>query len=432
MGGFTNGFVGVGGHDAKYEAKIVALLCVTFGVLGLDRNLLAPLFPAIMADLHLNYAHQGALAGALALAWGISAALLGGLSDKVGRRKVIIPAIIGFSIFSGLAGLANGFIVLLLLRILMGFTEGGYTPVAIASTVEASSKKRKGLNLGIQQSSFALIGMALGPIIATQLLLVVTWRWVFLISVIPGIICAIVCHKLLLESKDIKRSDESAVQAADVLEKRPWSDVFKYRNVVLNMVALLGIMTYFFTLIAMTSTYLTDFIQYDMQTMGFVFSGMGIGGTIGVILVPAISDKIGRKFALNISFAVAIICMLLYIPQGVGANPVVMWFLLFGMGGAAFGCLMMNTAVIPTESVPPALMASASGLTIAVGECFGGGIGPIMAGQIAERVGLHAINYLMLGGMIFGVVVCLFMRETAPIKTGKLYIAERLGKGIEN
>ena len=423
MGGIINGAVKTG-HDTKYEVKVVILLCLTFGVLGLDRNLLGPLFPSIMQDLHLNYAHQGALAGALALAWGISAALLGGLSDKVGRRKVIIPAIIGFSVFSGLSGLANGFILLLLIRILMGFTEGGYTPVAIASTVEASHTKRKGLNLGIQQSSFALIGMALGPIIATQLLRVVEWRHVFLISLVPGIACAIVCARVLKESKDISRGEESAVKAADLVEKRPWTDVFKYRNVILNMVALLGIMSFFFTMMAMTSTYLTDFIQYDMQTMGFVFSGMGIGGTVGVILIPALSDRIGRKPALFISFAIALICLLVFMPFGPGANPVALWFLLFGMGGAGYGCLMMNTAVIPTESVPPGLMASASGLTIAVGECFGGGIGPIMAGQIAERAGLHAINYLMVGGVIFGIIVCLFMKETAPIKTGKLNIAE--------
>jgi len=421
MSGLTNGFVG---HDVKYEVKVVILLCLTFGVLGLDRNLLGPLFPSIMGDLHLNYAHQGALAGALALAWGVSAAFLGGLSDKVGRRKVIIPAIIGFSVFSGLAGLANGFIVLLLLRILMGFTEGGYTPVAIASTVEASSKKRKGMNLGIQQSSFALIGMAIGPIVATQLLLIVSWRMVFLISIVPGIICAIVCARVLKESKDISRGEESAVKAADLVEKRPWSDVFKYKNVVLNMVALLGIMSFFFTMMAMTSTYLTDYIQLGMQEMGVVFSGMGIGGTIGVILIPAISDKIGRKPALFLSFAIAIVCLLIWIQQGPGANDVVLWILLFGMGGAGYGCLMMNTAVIPTESVPPGLMASASGITIAVGECFGGGIGPIMAGQIAENMGLHAINFLMLGGLIFGVIICLLMKETAPIKTGKLNIAE--------
>ena len=421
MNGGT-GIIGTG-HDVKYEVKVVVLLCLTFGVLSLDRWLLAPLFPSIMADLHLNYAHQGTLSGALSLAWGISAAFLGVLSDKVGRKKVMIPAIIGFSIFSGLSGLATGFVVLFFIRILMGFVEGGYTPVAIASTVEASHRKRKGLNLGIQQSSFALIGLAIGPIIATQLLRVVSWRYVFLISVIPGLICAIICARVIKESKDISRSEDSAIRTEDLEDKPPWFDVFKYRNVVLNMVALLGIMCFFFTLSAMSSTYLTDYILLDTQTMGFVLSGIGIGGTIGALFFPAISDRTGRKPALFAAFAVGVICMLIYIPQGPGASPFTLWILLCGMSIAGYGCLMMNTAVIPTESVPPALMASASGLPIAVGECFGGGLGPIIAGQIAERFGLHAMTYLMLGGLIFGIIICLFLKETAPIKTGKLNIA---------
>ena len=423
-GDLTNGTARLG-HDVKYEAKIVALLCVTFGILSLDRWMIAPLFPSIMHDLDFNYADQGALAGALSLAWGVSAAVLGGLSDKVGRRKVIIPAIIGFSIFSGLSGLATGFVYLVLIRVLMGFVEGGYTPVAIASTVEASHVKRKGLNLGIQQSSFALIGLAFGPIIATQLLRVVSWRYVFLLSVIPGIICAIICARVLKESKDIRRSEESAIKDSDLENKPPWTDIFKYRNVVLNMVALLGIMCYFFTMSAMTSTYMTDYIELDVQTMGFVISGIGIGGTVGSLFFPAISDKIGRKPALFAAFAVGIICMLLYIPQGPGANPGVLFVLLCGMAIAGYGCLMMNTAVIPTESVPPALMASASGLPIAVGECFGGGVGPIVAGQIAQNFGLHAVTFLMLGGLIWGIVVCLFIKETAPIKTGRLNTASQ-------
>jgi len=159
--------------------------------------------------------------------------------------------------------------------------------------------------------------------------------------------------------------------------------------------------------------------------MGLVISGIGIGGTIGSLFFPAISDKIGRKPALFAAFAVGVICMLIYIPQGPGTNPFILWLLLCGMAIAGYGCLMMNTAVIPTESVPPALMASASGLPIAVGECFGGGLGPIIGGQIAEHLGLHAITYLMLGGLIWGIVVCLFLKETAPIKTGKLNIASK-------
>src|SRR5215469_11694795 len=82
--------------DTSYEWKAVTLLALGFGLVGLDRWLIAPLFPAIMKDLHLTAQDVGNCIGILGLSWGVFAALMGGISDKIGRRKVLIPAIIVF------------------------------------------------------------------------------------------------------------------------------------------------------------------------------------------------------------------------------------------------------------------------------------------------------------------------------------------------
>jgi MFS family permease len=72
---------------SKYEAKAVALLGLGFGLLALDRWSLATLFPQISKDLHLNYQDLGNLTGILAIAWGITAILVGRAADHFGRRK---------------------------------------------------------------------------------------------------------------------------------------------------------------------------------------------------------------------------------------------------------------------------------------------------------------------------------------------------------
>src|SRR5579864_247493 len=112
--------------DTSYEWKAVTLLGLGFGLVGLDRWIIAPMFPFIMKDLHLSYQDLGNLAGILGICWGVFAAIMGGVSDKIGRRKVLIPAILGFSVLSGLSGLATGFVSLMLIRAIMGFTEGSY------------------------------------------------------------------------------------------------------------------------------------------------------------------------------------------------------------------------------------------------------------------------------------------------------------------
>lgn len=59
--------------------------------------------------------------------------------------------------------------------------------------------------MGFQQSTFALFGIGLGPIIATQLLVILpSWRWVFAIMVIPGLILAFLIWRTIREPEELQ------------------------------------------------------------------------------------------------------------------------------------------------------------------------------------------------------------------------------------
>src|SRR5450755_1905136 len=105
--------------DRAYEWKAVTLLSLGFGLVGLDRWIIAPLFPFMMKDLHLGYQALGNLIAVLGLCWGVSAIITGAISDRIGRREILIPAIILFSVLSGLSGLATGMVSLLFIRSIM-------------------------------------------------------------------------------------------------------------------------------------------------------------------------------------------------------------------------------------------------------------------------------------------------------------------------
>ncbi|HTQ36746.1 MAG TPA: hypothetical protein VMH77_06895, partial [Steroidobacteraceae bacterium] len=99
------------GHDTSYEWKIILLLSITFGLVGLDRFILPVILQSpnstMGKDLGLTPADGGALAGDLGMAWGISAFVMGYLADKVGRRAVLVPAILVFSLMSWCSGMAG-------------------------------------------------------------------------------------------------------------------------------------------------------------------------------------------------------------------------------------------------------------------------------------------------------------------------------------
>ncbi|SAK95009.1 major facilitator transporter [Caballeronia pedi] len=402
--------------DTSYEWRAVTLLGLGFGLVGLDRWLIAPLFPSIMKDLHLTAQDVGNCIGILGLSWGVFAALMGGISDKIGRRKVLIPAILAFSLLSGFSGVAGGLASLLAIRALMGVAEGSFCPTSFAATADASHPKRRGFNLGLQQSGFALFGLALSPIIATQLLTVVTWRWVFALVSVPGLILGLAMYFVIREPRTTSEAslDDRPAQSAARPAQDNWRDVLKSRNIPVAMVALFCAMTGVFVLGAMLPLYLTDYLSLDTQRMGIVLSAIGFGGFVGQFGLPGLSDFIGRRFASIAGFAGTAI--MLYVFRGLGAQPLILFIVLFVAAFFTLGLVALLSGPIATEAAPIGMVSTAIGIVVGAGEIFGGGVAPALAGLVATKFGIHNIIWLPIFAVLLGVGVSLLLEETAPAK----------------
>ncbi|SAK86855.1 major facilitator transporter [Caballeronia hypogeia] len=398
--------------DTSYEWKAVTLLALGFGLVGLDRWLIAPLFPSIMKDLHLTAQDVGNCIGILGLSWGVFAALMGGISDRIGRRKVLIPAIIAFSLLSGFSGVAGGLASLLAVRALMGVAEGSFCPTSFAATADASHPKRRGFNLGLQQSGFALFGLALAPIIATQLLGVVSWRWVFALVSVPGLILGLLMYFVIREPRP---ADEPAVAARQARHERGhWRDVFKSRNIPVAMAALFCAMTGVFVLGAMLPLYLTDYLALDTQRMGVVVSAIGFGGFVGQFGLPGLSDLVGRRLASIAGFAGT--AVMLYVFRGLGAQPLALFVVLFVASFFTLGLVSLLSGPVATEAAPIGMVSTAIGIVVGAGEIFGGGVAPAIAGFVATRFGIQNILWLPIVAVLLGIGVSLLLEETAPAR----------------
>jgi len=395
--------------DPRYEWKAVLLLGLAFGLVGLDRWILAPLFPAMMADLHLGYADLGGLVGVLALSWGLFAILFGRLSDRWGRRRVLIPALVLFSLLSGITGFAGSLAILLLARGAMGAAEGAFCPTSVAATGEASHPRRRGFNQGLQMSSFALMGFGFAPIIATQLLTVVpSWRYVFLIVGVPGLILAAILFRVLRDPPHLAHGAPA--------RPAPWGEAARARNVQVATIALFCAMSCIFVMGAMVPNYLVDHLKLAPATMGFVMSGMGWGGFVGEFAIPGLSDRIGRRPAAILAFVGAAISVWFFAHAPAAALSLFGWLILTAFFG--IGLLALLTGPVATEAVAASLTSSAIGIVSGMGEIFGGGVAPVIAGMVAERHGIASVFWVPLVGLALGAIVSLAIRETAPRRIG--------------
>jgi MFS family permease len=396
------------GWDTGYEWKIILILSLTFGLVGLDRFILPVLFPAFMGELGLTYQDLGNLVGILAVFWGISAFAMGFLSDRVGRRKVLIPAVIVFSLMSALSGMVGGLVSLLLIRAVMGLAEGPVASTGVAVAVEASHPKRRGMNNGIFQCMISLMGNAIGPIIATQLLLVTTWRTVFMLVGIPGLIMAAVMFFVV-------REPAHATPDGARVARPGFADLFGHRNVPLAMLTLMCAMGGIFVMGAMMPNYLTDYLHLSVQQMGVVVSAIGFGGALGQFAMPTVSDFIGRKMATLISYILAAAFTYLFTQAGADNLSTLFWLIFFA-ALFNFSALAILAGPVAAEAAPIGMVASVAGLVIGAGEIFGGGVAPAIAGRIAAASGIQHVFTFTIGSLILGFVIALFLKETAPRK----------------
>lgn len=393
-----------------YERRAVGLLTIGFGLVGLDRWIIAPLAPSMIADLGMSPQQVNNLIAILGVTWGVAAVLMGGLSDRIGRKKVLIPSLLAFSLMSSLSGAVSGFAALIFVRGLMGVAEGAFCPTSFASTAEASRPSRRGFNQGLQQSAFALFGLGFGPIIATQMLSAFSWRVVFMLVAIPGLILTVLLWRVIREPD--APAAPVAPPAAQAAPAGSLRELFAHRNVGLAMVGLFCAMCGIFVLSANIPIYLTSYLHLTPGQMGLVTSAIGFGGFVGQWGVPAASDYIGRRPAGLIAFFAGAAFLLWF--TRIGADTTMLFSVLFVSCAFSFGLLSLLTGPIATEAAPAGRMSTTAGVIIGAGEIFGGGLALIVAGIVIGRFGIAAMLDLALAGLTLGGVLMFFVQETAP------------------
>jgi predicted MFS family arabinose efflux permease len=401
--------------DPRLERRAVVILSLGFGLVGIDRFLISTLFPVIALDLHLNYEDIGAITGALAIAWGVSALFMGNLSDHIGRRFVLTVSLIVFSLLIGASGLAVGLASLIMVRVIMGLADGAYTPVSIAATMASSAPQRRGLNIGIQQMMMPLFGLGLAPLFVSAALRVLEWRYIFLLFVLPGLALSFAMWKII-PATAAKTELPRAGRLAD------WKTALSYKNVRIAAALMLCWLTCLVTTSAFMPSYLVDYGHLPLPQMGRVMSAIGLGAMVGTLLLPWASDKFGRRSIMALSSIGVLAALLLLI--NTRDNVPLLFTFLFMVHFFNNALITLTVGPLCSEAVPSTLMATASGLVIAVGELFGGGLAPFIVGHLAQQFGIQHVLMLPIGMVAIGFLLCLAIQDHRPTPlTHKVFVS---------
>lgn len=401
---------------SSYENRLLFVLSLSFGFVFFDRNAMSFLAPFVAADLSLSNTQIGLLVSALSLTWALSGYLLGARSDRSGRRKpYLLVAVIVFSVCSFFSGLASTFFMLLAARLLMGVAEGPILPISQTLMAMNSTASRRGHNMGIMQNFGSnLLGSCIAPLLLVAIASHYHWRLAFIVAGIPGLNAACMIWKYVREPKEVAISQPHSPSASQPVAAGSLVELLRYRNVWLSMLIACFYVAWMVLGWAFMPVYYMNERLFGSTEMGILMSVLGASATLCSFIVPALSDRLGRRVVVVVFSLIGALTPLaaLYF-QG----PFWMLCAVLFITWSASGVAPIFMATIPSETVPVHRIAACVGLVMGMGEVVGGVLSPVLGGWLADLHGLGAPLLLQAGCAIVVGVLGLGLIETAPLRT---------------
>ncbi len=178
----------------RYWAIVVVALGITLAVL--DSAIANVALPTIARDLHASAAASIWVVNAYQLAITISLLPLASLGDRIGYRRVYLGGLILFTVASLGCALSTSLPTLALARVIQGFGAAGIMSVNTALVRMIYPPAQLGRGVAINAMVVA-VSSAVGPTVASGVLAVAPWPWLFAINVPIGIAAIVSGFKAL-------------------------------------------------------------------------------------------------------------------------------------------------------------------------------------------------------------------------------------------
>jgi len=129
----------------------------------------------------------------------------GWLANYLGRKRLLLTCVAGFTVTSLCCGLATSLPMLIVFRVLQGLTGGGLQPLAQAILLETFPKERHGqamaaFGLGI------LLAPILGPTLGGWITDNYSWRWIFYLNLPVGLVSLVMMSRFVYDPPYIRRA----------------------------------------------------------------------------------------------------------------------------------------------------------------------------------------------------------------------------------
>lgn len=294
--------------------RVVLLLAATVALVMTGYGIVYPVLPRRLVELGASVDALGLMIMVFAGAQFVLAPFMGSLADRLGRRPLILVALIGFGAANLALLRAESAQLYILIRLFEGIITAGLLPAAMASVGDLAPPDRRGQWAGAIMGGFSF-GIAIGPTLGGLVYEALGFAAPFVISALLALPALVLVALLVPETRPLSAvgSESPAGRPArgGPLEGLPRP---LYLLAALLTLDFLAIFVYAFAE-PRFAFYVYDPLGFSPTQFGMILGGYGLAMGLGQAVTGRIADRFGRRlpivvgFLLNVAFYLGLAVM---------------------------------------------------------------------------------------------------------------------------
>ncbi len=285
---------------------LLVLLTAAAFLIFAQAFMIAPILPRLAAAFGTSPETVGLAIPAYLVPYGLMTLLWGPLSDRVGRRPVILGSLLAFTVLTAATGLAHSAGVFILMRLVTAIGASGVVPIALALIGDTFPFQRRGHALGWLFGGMAG-GIAVGSTVSAIAEPYIGWPGLFMAAAAAGLalfILALTTRVLPRVHRPAARAPLGKIAAGYLALLRNRRGLRTYSYVFINAMLHSGVYTWL-------GLYLQQRFGLGPVGIGLALLGYGIPGFLLGPVIGRLVDRVGRAWIIPSGVALGAACALL-------------------------------------------------------------------------------------------------------------------------